>query len=236
MSVINASALRPILVLGMHRSGTSCLAGCLEAAGLVLGDVNTEAPHNAKGNREKLAVMHLNDAVLEANGGSWRNPPAEVEWTAGQLAEGKYLAATMPRDAPWGFKDPRTLLTLDGWLDCIGDARLVASFRHPLAVAQSLHRRDPGLPIEEGLAIWRAYNERLLAVAARREVRVISYDRAGDAYLDSVVRLARALGLPDPDAAGRFYDIQLRHQEPADDFPLPPDLATTYARLQELSQ
>jgi len=29
----------PILILGMHRSGTSCLAGCLEEAGLYLGDV-----------------------------------------------------------------------------------------------------------------------------------------------------------------------------------------------------
>jgi len=42
----------PILILGMHRSGTSCLAGCLEEAGLYLGDVNLKAGFNKKGNRE----------------------------------------------------------------------------------------------------------------------------------------------------------------------------------------
>lgn len=41
-----------VLILGMHRSGTSCLAGSLQEAGLYLGEVNTAAPHNAKGNRE----------------------------------------------------------------------------------------------------------------------------------------------------------------------------------------
>ena len=43
---------QPIVILGMHRSGTSCLAGCLEELGLHLGTVITSAPHNKKGNRE----------------------------------------------------------------------------------------------------------------------------------------------------------------------------------------
>jgi hypothetical protein len=220
----------------MHRSGTSCLTGCLQAAGLSLGEVNTVAPHNARGNREKLAVMHLNDEVLAENGGTWRNPPDSTVWPDSHLEKGRQLAASMAQAGPWGFKDPRTLLTLDGWLDCIGDAELAASFRHPLAVARSLHRRDPGLSIDEGLDIWRAYNERLLGVAARRPVSVISYDPAGEAYLAAVVRLARTLDLPDPEAAGRFYDVALRHQEPADDSALSPELALLHARLQELAQ
>lgn len=227
---------RPIVLLGMHRSGTSCLAGCLQAAGLHLGEVNTAAPHNFRGNREKLAVMHLNDKVLEENGGTWRNPPDQVVWPDDLLRQGRELADSIAQDGPWGFKDPRTLLTLDGWLDCIGDAELAATFRHPLAVAQSLHRRDPSLPVDEGLRLWRAYNERLLALAERRPVAVISYDRAGDAYLDAVVRMARALDLPDPEAAGRFYDIALRHHEVAGDAALPPELSRLHARLQELSR
>jgi hypothetical protein len=226
---------RPILVLGMHRSGTSCLAGSLQAAGLTLGEVNTDAPHNALGNRENLAVMDLNDKVLDANGGDWRHPPRRVVWPDSLIAEGKHLASSMAQGTPWGFKDPRTVLTLDGWLECLGDIQLAASFRHPLAVAQSLNRRDPELSIAEGLDIWRAYNERLLAVAERRLLRVISYDRRGDEYLESVVRLARALGLPDPDAAGRFYDIGLRHQEAANATVHSPQLASIYGRLQDLA-
>lgn len=225
----------PILILGMHRSGTSCLAGCLQAAGLFLGEVKTQSTHNKKGNRENIAVMHLNDEVLASNGGSWRNPPANVVWTASQLAEGEQVARMIAREHSWGFKDPRALLTLDGWLSILDKVEFAASFRHPLAVAQSLHRRDPALSIAEGLQLWQAYNERLLSVAARRPIRLIDYDRSGETYLDTVVRIARDLALPEPDAAARFYDDNLRHQTIDEAQPIPPPLAHTYAELQELT-
>jgi len=41
----------------------------------------------------------------------------------------------------WGFKDPRTLLTLDGWLEALPEVSLAATFRHPLSVAGSLQER-----------------------------------------------------------------------------------------------
>lgn len=225
----------PILILGMHRSGTSCLAGCLQAAGLFLGEVKTQSTHNKKGNRENIAVMHLNDEVLASNGGSWRHPPANVVWTGSQLAEGEQVARTIAREDSWGFKDPRALLTLDGWLGILGKVELAASFRHPLAVAQSLNRRDPTLSIEEGLQLWQAYNERLLSAAARLPIRLIDYGRSGEAYLDSVVRIARDLALPEPEAAARFYDDNLRHQTIDEAQPIPHPLAHTYARLQALT-
>ena len=225
----------PMLILGMHRSGTSCLAGCLQAAGLFLGEVKTQSTHNKKGNRENIAVMRLNDEVLASNGGSWRNPPASVVWTGSQLAEGKEVAGTIAREGSWGFKDPRALLTLDGWLDILGKVEFAASFRHPLAVARSLNRRDPALSIEEGLQLWQAYNERLVSAAARFPIRLIDYDRSGEAYLDAVVRIAHDLALPEPEAAARFYDDNLRHQAIDETRPIPPALARTYARLQELT-
>lgn len=63
-----------VMVLGMHRSGTSCLTGLLQQTGLELGDVVTEAPHNKKGNRENLDIMRLNDDVLAHSRGSWDRP------------------------------------------------------------------------------------------------------------------------------------------------------------------
>ena len=41
-----------ILMLGMHRSGTSCLTGIMQALGVHLGEVFTESTWNKKGNRE----------------------------------------------------------------------------------------------------------------------------------------------------------------------------------------
>ena len=58
----------------MHRSGTSCLTGSLEAAGLYLGNIQTWNPFNLKGNRENQEIVDLHDLILADNGGSWDSP------------------------------------------------------------------------------------------------------------------------------------------------------------------
>ena len=79
----SAQALAPqpleiLCVLGMHRSGTSCLTGSLQEAGLYLGDCHTWNPHNLKGNRENQEIVDINDRVLADNGGAWDAPPERV--------------------------------------------------------------------------------------------------------------------------------------------------------------
>ena len=65
-------------VLGMHRSGTSWLAGSLEERGLALGEVNESAKYNAKGNRENSELQSLHAAVLRDSGGTWRDIPRRI--------------------------------------------------------------------------------------------------------------------------------------------------------------
>src|SRR5690349_2140036 len=84
---------RVICVLGMHRSGTSCLAGSLEQQGLFLGDVNTSAPWNKRGNRERFDVMNLQEDVLKGSGGSWEQPPSAVEWSPEQYDRARGILA-----------------------------------------------------------------------------------------------------------------------------------------------
>ena len=100
-----------VCILGMHRNGTSCLAGCLEERGLNLGDVVNTAPHNRKGNQENLELRAINDAVLTQSGGAWDNPP-EVLSGDDDLRQrrDRHIAANSSVET-WGFKDPRTLLT-----------------------------------------------------------------------------------------------------------------------------
>ena len=132
----------PLLILGMHRSGTSCLTGLLEEAGVWLGEVKRASAHNAKGNREIPEVMALNEAVLAANGDAWNKPPeGPVTWTSAHLAERDRILAGYPADRVWGVKDPRMLFTLEGWRSALPQVRLVGTLRHPLSVARSLHAR-----------------------------------------------------------------------------------------------
>ena len=103
---------RAMIVLGMHRSGTSMLAGTLEEAGLTLGDVVNQAPDNAKGHRENLAIMSMQEDLLQRNAGSWDNPPETVSWGRLHRAVRDLFISSFRSSKVWGFKDPRTLITL----------------------------------------------------------------------------------------------------------------------------
>ncbi len=224
--------LAPVAVLGMHRSGTSCLAGCLQDLGLTLGPVNEAAPHNRKGNRENPRLWPVHDAVLARVGAAWDTPPAEpVAWTSGEIAALRAVAADydgLPR--PWGFKDPRATLLLDGWLEVFPELRLVGSIRHPLAVAGSLKARN-GYDLDRSLAIWTAYNRALLRWTGERMAAVIDYD-APD-YETRVRAAAADLGL-DASAPMPFREAELTHQRV--EGPAPAAVADLWAELLEAAR
>lgn len=131
-------------VLGMHRSGTSALAGSLQEKGLALGAVNESAQFNKKGNRESFLLQHIQENVLKASGGSWQDPPATVIWPGRERDRLRAFIADMNAEYDrWGFKDPRTLLLLDEWQQQIPEGiAFVGVYRHPISVAQSLAERN----------------------------------------------------------------------------------------------
>lgn len=224
----------PIIILGMHRSGTSSLAGMLEAGGLHLGTVNTAAAFNKKGNRENPDVMRLNDAVLANTGSDWRNPPAGAAvWRDENIVQRDAIAARLGERQPWGFKDPRALLTLDGWLPIINDARFVATFRHPKRVARSLAARPAPLhlPIDEGLRLWQTYNERLLAFMDTRPVELVDFDAPPEDYLAQVRAMCGRLGL-DVAKAETFFEHKLRVSDDAYAAEMGPEIEAVHRRLQ----
>ena len=230
------TAARVLCVLGMHRSGTSCLTGTLESWGVFLGDVWRKNAHNTKGSRESRSIMALHDAVLTANGGSWFEPPAEVHWDRAQRSQLRALIDGFSGHACWGFKDPRTLLALDGWLEELPSLEFIGIFRHPMAVAASLHKRDPELfpDLERGLKLWAAYNERLLAFHARRRFPVLCFDARAEDFSRQLDKVREQLGFPAPAAAESFFDDGLRHQHAEEASVLPAEVSDVWGRLQAL--
>ena len=67
----------------------------------------------------------------------------------------------------WGWKDPRTCLTVEYWvnimqeLDLSDDIKIIFVVRKALSVSRSLKKRNE-LPLEQGLELWKAYTERAL--------------------------------------------------------------------------
>jgi hypothetical protein len=222
-----------IAILGMHRSGTSGLTGLLQEVGVFLGAVATKNVWNLKGNRENPRIMALHEELLGLNGGSWDAPPTSVAWPQRSRLARDAIIESYQHVPLWGFKDPRTLVVLEGWLEALPNLQLVGIFRHPLLVAESLQRRD-GFPLEKGLRLWHIYNEILLAYHGRYGFPILSFD--SDAFTDSVLRLARSLGLPaSSNTAPEFFDPRLRHRTPTVELPLPRESQQLYLALTKLA-
>ena len=229
------SAARPqrvVTVLGMHRSGTSALTGSLQKQGLYLGRVSTQNVYNPKGNREATEVRLLNEDVLRSSGGAWDRPPGEVRWGPQHVERARALLAEHAGRPVWGFKDPRTLLTLPGWLELVPDLERVGVFRHPGHVARSLARRN-GMATDDALALWRAYNEALLEEQRRAPFPLLCFDEDPPVLQEKLLAIGRVLRLNDQPGEERFFAPGLRGAEPGP--PVPPDAQALYDELRGIA-
>lgn len=215
----------------MHRSGTSFLVGSLQQHGLFLGKHHTYNEFNLRGNRENQDIWDLHDAILSSSGGSWDVPPPEVEWRAGHVDRAREILAEYAEHPVWGFKDPRTLLTLKGWRELVPDLELVGIFRHPLRVADSLRRRND-MPLEQSLGLWLDYNRRLLEAKTQRPFPILSFDDAGPVLREKLLEVVERLDLNPESTEDPFFADELR-QADSEGGRLPEDVESLYEALQE---
>ena len=175
MAVASEPDKKNLLILGMHHSGTSMIAGMLAQCGWYVGDdaeLLPSAQDNPRGFWERRDVVELNDALLHGAGGSWYQPLPE----SAQLASAACDAVVAGLgEQPWLLKDPRLLLTWPAWQEALAGTLTVFVYRSPLAVANSLRARH-GFPLEYGLALWQYYNLRALAILPQRDHVPVSYD------------------------------------------------------------
>lgn len=226
---------RCLVVLGMHRSGTSVLMGTLRDGGVHIGQVLAASIEgNGRGLQEAPAVLYMHEQLLEANGGSWREPPGTVVWGELHRSVRDLFVESRAQQPLWGFKDPRTVLTLDGWLEVLPQLEPVGIFRDPLAVARSLQRRN-GFPLEQGLALWVAYNRRLLAWHQRRPFPLIEFAADPARVRQGLAAILEALGLPRqaPQAGGAFFAPELRQDPTPAAASLPAEVEALLEALRE---
>ncbi len=222
-----------ICVLGMHRSGTSCLTGSLQAGGLFLGKHHTWNKHNVKGNRENQDVVDLHDDLLMTNGGSWDNPPKKTIWQPRHYQRAQEILAEYADVPIWGFKDPRALLLIEGWRQLVPSMQFVGIYRHPLAVVQSLHNRGQFCR-ERALQLWASYNSRLLEVYKKNPFPVLSFDVDEAKFNDLLIALHAQLGLAPLSESERFYSAELRNCQDFTNEKLPWRVTRLYNRLQKI--
>jgi hypothetical protein len=163
-----------LMVLGMHRSGTSVLARLLNLMGVYFAPEGASTGanrENPKGFWERRDVRVLNDMVLHSAGCDWNRVSDFAIEAVPQavITEFKTRASTlvleMDAHRPWFMKEPRLCLLLPLWLEVLESPICINIFRNPLEVASSLRTRND-IPIESGLALWERYVRSALRASA----------------------------------------------------------------------
>lgn len=240
-----------LLITGMHRSGTSLLAGLLSRAGVWLGatdeliDSNEENP---TGFFERRDVRRLNDDVLFAAGCDWTEidgfdahalPPelhAEFQERARAILDHLGAGAT---HGVIGLKEPRLCPLLPLWLDCLsGPVAQILVHRPASEVALSLERRN-AMPAPVAHHLHLSYLRHALAGAGGRPVLLTSYERCRTDPLGAMNDLRDALAelgadLPEADAralGALARDDLYRSRSDEEDNDVPRPLQTLLAGL-----
>jgi hypothetical protein len=199
-----------ILVLGMHRSGTSMLSASLVAAGARIGnDLIPATPANPIGHWESNEIARTLDRILARAGSSWDDDrPVAFPDDATRADAVRELVDLLDRryrrTALFSIKDPRSCRLVFLWREAFAaagiEARIVTPVRHPAEVAASLEARN-GFPAERGFRLW----GRHLLDALRQSrglPRVVTRHR--DLLADApaeIERIGAALGLRWPVSA-----------------------------------
>lgn len=226
---MSATQRRAILVLGMHRSGTSALAGAVHLLGASTPiTMIPAAADNPAGFFEAFSVLGVNDWILKAGGGTWYDTlgynddllDAKTRSVALTLVNFS-LIADFKDPSLLLLKDPRLCLLLDFWLPVLQASHIVPSvllvLRHPAEIVASLARREV-YPPQLALALWLQHMLEAEHATRGQPRSIIPYHAL---LLDWRSCLARAgrqaeIDWPNQFAAAapemqRFLDAGLRH-------------------------
>ncbi len=221
-----------ILVLGMHRSGTSVATRIISLLGADLPQgLVPPADNNPTGYWESRDLLTLNDRLLASGGSRWDDwgpsPRAYQVIDQKDVIQTQFLDVLQREFAAskwFVVKDPRICRLVPFWLEVLRRfhtrAVAVLPFRHPFEVAHSLHERN-SIPFTEGCLLWLRH-----VLEAERTTRHIpraflNYECLLADWTQEVDVLTTALGMlclrpPEVAAAAaitEFLKARLRHHE-----------------------
>jgi hypothetical protein len=225
----------PIIVLGMHRSGTSLTADIVRRWGASAGDQELSAADrwNAKGYWEGAQLVAFDNQLLAAVRSNVYLPPSDRERNAliDMAARGPYreralrLIGSMDEcGAPWFWKDPRLSILLPFWKILWGEVTYVITVRNPYEVAGALYERDC-IACSGSMILWERYMTEILRSTEGHPRRIfVSYERLIERPQEQCRRLSHFLNecsyQPRPDIDEQILggmvqciDRQLRHHD-----------------------
>tara|TARA_Y100001970_G_scaffold124890_1_gene154636 strand:+ start:27101 stop:27940 length:840 start_codon:yes stop_codon:yes gene_type:complete len=182
--------IAPIIITGMHRSGTSLLSNILMKQGVFMGS-------KLDSNNESIFFQRINKWILSCIGSSWDNPQTlkdldneDINVIINRLGKalnsrfskslflGKkdliYNKSLNEIDIVWGWKDPVNTFTLFIWKQIFPNSKIININRHPLDVSTSLINRESNLKSKDKESLFPEFLSSLLPVLSINKGDVLS--------------------------------------------------------------
>jgi GT2 family glycosyltransferase len=225
-----AGARSAVVILGMHRSGTSALCGALDLVGVDFGDHLMPANDaNVKGYWEHEEIVRVHDRLLSSLGSWWDDDePLPSDWVEREATREarSQLLEILERDfahsSLFGVKDPRMCRLMPLWLPIFPtlgvEPHFVVVVRHPWEVAESLAKRD-GIEHPKSYLLWLEHVVQAESATRGSKRSFVRYEEMVDDPVAILTRLQKQLGvnLRAPsrtrDPLRNFLDPSLRHHE-----------------------
>ena len=226
--------MRPIVVvLGMHRSGTSLCSHVLSALGVKMANEVQAADDNKHGHWERWEIAGMHDEIFQLLDRAYFSPmhdlPMPTAWWALPSVQAVrsrievFLKQLMTDDSLLGFKDPRTARLMPMWHQIFRSLNLSPKFvlclRSPAQVARSLKVRD-GLDTDVGEYRWLSYSVDCFRYTTGHDVCLMNYESWFETPVENLERLMTFLDVEWSQSDADFHalatgivDRELRHTD-----------------------
>ena len=157
--------MQTVVVLGMHKSGTSLVAEMLHHSGVEMIEALRGVSYDKGEKYERDETSEINKALLKAEGLYSLEVRRKLELASvdpeltGRAR--RFVEAMAKRGADWGFKDPRTCLTWEFWKPLLPEHKLICIFRNVDEVHHRYRWRGRFFGLR-ALDAWYRYNMAML--------------------------------------------------------------------------
>lgn len=247
------------LVLGMHRSGTSAIAGVLSALGAAIPKKTLMGADSGNERRyfEAYALVVAHDLLLTSAGSCWHDwRQFDARWLCSTAAEPhrqriKALLVEEFDDEPFiVVKDPRICRFVPFISSILAELKFgtvaILPVRNPLEVAYSLKRRN-GFPLSKSSLLWLRHVLDAEFNSRHMPRCFVSYEQLLANWRYQVDRITEKTGLVWPDRSehsdlkiDQFLTTELRHERASFDeieerWEVPPLVRETYTALASIA-
>ena len=174
-----------LILLGMHRSGTSVVTGLLGLCGAWVGDqkeLTGAGKENPKGFFERRDIRNICDSLLFSAGADWwrvadfQASMVPDETLAELGPEFGHIVNGLKAHGTCVIKEPRLCLLFPRLHEFVESPVIIHTIRNPVEIAKSLRTRN-NFAISQGLALWEFYIRCALAASAAFPRVFISYEK-----------------------------------------------------------